>query len=221
VAAQGIGFWLSARGDRPADPLMPLMAVAFVAGYALLLNAPRAQPASQIQGADRPVQSPHFRDALGLLRNPGVVSLLLLCWIHWAACAPYHLLFGVLVRDEGLPAAITGAGLAIGVLGELVALWAFPPLLRRFQLPALLAASCGATALRWWFVSRAHGATAIVLLQLFHAATFGLWWACAVEAMGRRSATGCVATDTNALAASRRCLPSRPPRSCSRYRSAR
>jgi hypothetical protein len=86
------------------------------------------------------------------------------------------------------------AGLAVGVLAELVALWTFPPLLRRFQLPSLLAASCGATAVRWWLVSRAHGATALVLLQLFHAASFGLWWACAVEAMGRLVPVGLRAT---------------------------
>ena len=71
------------------------------------------------------------------------------------------------------------------MLAEVVALWAFPPLLRRFDLAALLAAACSGTALRWWLVSRADGAAAIVLLQLFHAVSFGLWWACAVEAMGR------------------------------------
>ena len=192
VAAQGIGAWLSSRGDRAADPLMPLMAVAYVAGYALLLNAPGApRTRDERAAASQPV---HVRAAVALLRNPGVASLLLLCAIHWAACAPYHLLFGILVRDEALPATITGAGLAIGVLAELVALWAFPPLLRRFHLPGLLAASCCATALRWWLVSRAHGAAALVLLQLFHAATFGLWWACAVEAMGRLVPVGLRAT---------------------------
>jgi PPP family 3-phenylpropionic acid transporter len=122
---------------------------------------------------------------LALLRNPGVLSLFALCAVHWAACGPYHLLFGVLVRDNGLPSAVTGAGMAVGVLAELAAFWAFPVLLRRFDLPDLLASACVASALRWWLVSRAHGAAALVLLQLFHAATFGLWWACAVEAMGR------------------------------------
>src|SRR5439155_17105740 len=106
----------------------------------------------------------------------------------------YHLLFGVLVRDHGLASSVTGAGLALGVLAEVVALWTFPALLRRFDLPALLGAACAGTALRWWLVSRAHGAAALVLLQLFHAATFGLWWACAVEAMGRLVPIGLRAT---------------------------
>jgi MFS transporter, PPP family, 3-phenylpropionic acid transporter len=175
VAAQGLGAVLSARGDRAADPLMPLVTVACIAGYALLLNLRRsAAVASAARVAPSPSSSV-LRSMTALLREPGVVPLLALCAIHWAACAPYHLLFGVLVRDNGLPSAVTGAGLSLGVLAELVAFWAFPPLLRRFALPDLLAGACSASALRWWLLSRAHSAASIVLLQLFHAATFALF----------------------------------------------
>jgi PPP family 3-phenylpropionic acid transporter len=183
VAAQGVGAALSARGDRAADSLIPLVMVACVGGYALLLNLRRGAPTAHPHAAA--AGSSALRSMAAVLRNPGVVALFVLCAIHWAACAPYHLLFGVLVRDEGLSSAVTGAGLSLAVLAELVALWTFPLLLRRFGLAELLAASCSASALRWWLVSRAHGAAPLVLLQLFHAATFGLWWACAVEAMGR------------------------------------
>jgi len=186
LVAQGLGAWLAARGDRPADALVPLAAVACVAGYAALAQgmgaAATANPATRSTGgtlADRLAQ------VAALLRERAILLLFGLCFLHWAACAPYHLLFGVLVRDHGLPSTVTGAGLALGVLAEVVALWAFPPLLRRFDLAALLAAACSGTALRWWLVSRADGAAAIVLLQLFHAVSFGVWWACAVEAMGR------------------------------------
>jgi MFS transporter, PPP family, 3-phenylpropionic acid transporter len=183
VAAQGVGAALSARGDRAADPLIPLVMVGCVGGYALLLNVHRSAPAAP--NAHGAAGTSALRSMTAVLRNPGVAALLVLCAIHWAACAPYHLLFGVLVRDEGLSSAVTGAGLSLAVLAELVALWAFPLLLRRFRLTELLVTACSASALRWWLVSRAHGAAPLVLLQLFHAATFGLWWACAVEAMGR------------------------------------
>jgi len=190
VVAQGLGVGLAWRGDRPADPLVPLAAVACVAGYALLLHA-APMPAASGSARAAPL---HGRDALALLRDRAVLLLLALCAIHWASCAPYHLLFGVLVRDRGLPSTVTGAGLALGVLAEVAALWAFPALRRRFDLPALLAAACLCTALRWWLVSRANGAAALILLQLFHALTFGLWWACAVEAMGLLVPVGLRAT---------------------------
>jgi PPP family 3-phenylpropionic acid transporter len=208
VVAQGLGVGLAWRGDRPADPLVPLAAVACVAGYALLLHAApmpadsgtpyatqRASPLSGGRVTYGVPESPlRGRDALALLRDRAVLLLLALCAIHWASCAPYHLLFGVLVRDQGLPSTVTGAGLAVGVLAEVAALWAFPALRRRFDLPPLLAAACLCTALRWWLVSRANGAAALVLLQLFHALTFGLWWACAVEAMGLLVPVGLRAT---------------------------
>ncbi|HWE23983.1 MAG TPA: MFS transporter [Myxococcales bacterium] len=185
AVAQGLGAALSARGERGADSLVPLAMVACVAGYAILLNLRRGSSEPQQSRVAARSLTPAARSIFALLRNASVLSLFALCFIHWAACAPYHLLFGVLVRDHGLPSAITGAALSIGVLAELVALWAFPVLLRRFDLPVLLAAACAASALRWWLVSRAHAAAPLVLLQLFHAATFGLWWACAIEAMGR------------------------------------
>ena len=192
VVAQGLGLWLAARGDRPADPLVPLAAVACVAGYALLLHAAPFPPTTNATSASAaPLR---VRDALALLRDPAILLLFALCLIHWASCAPYHLLFGVLVRDQGLPSTVTGAGLALGVLAEVAALWAFPALRRRFDLRALLTAACAGTALRWWLVSRAHGAAPLVVLQLFHALTFGLWWACAVEAMGRLVPVGLRAT---------------------------
>ena len=54
--------------------------------------------------------------------------------LHWAACAPYHVFFGVLVRDLHLPDDVTSAGMAIGVVAEIAALLAFPRLERRFPL---------------------------------------------------------------------------------------
>jgi PPP family 3-phenylpropionic acid transporter len=56
---------------------------------------------------------------------------------------------------------------------------------QRFSLGALLVASAAATAVRWLLLARAHDAFAIVALQLFHAFSFGVWWAAAVEAMRR------------------------------------
>jgi PPP family 3-phenylpropionic acid transporter len=177
VSAQGLGLLLTWRGERPADPIMPLCYVGCVVVYALLAQTlPRgeAQP-------DRP----HWRDALALLRNPRLLFLLGICALHWGACGPYHLLYGVLVRDRGLPSSITGMGMAMGVAGEVGALLVFPWLVRRTSLRSLFAAVFAATALRWALLGRAQGAAELVLLQLLHALTFGLWWGCAIEGMSR------------------------------------
>ncbi len=140
---------------------------------------------AQRQEPSAGIARPHWRDAAALLRNPRLLLLLGICAIHWAACAPYHLMFGVLVRDHGLSSGVTGAGLSLGVLAEVLALLCFPALLRRFSVRALFAMAFAGSALRWALVASAGGAFALVALQILHAFSFGLWWGCAVEAMQR------------------------------------
>jgi PPP family 3-phenylpropionic acid transporter len=177
VTAQGLGLLLTLRGDRAADRAMPFAYLACVGGFALLAQTLPPVPAHP----DRP----HWRDASALLRNGRLLFVLAICGIHWAACAPYHLFFGVLVRDLGLPSTVTGSALALGVLAEVFALLAFAALLRRFSLRSLFAVAFAGTAIRWMLVAHARAAPALVALQLLHALSFGIFWGCAVEAMQR------------------------------------
>jgi PPP family 3-phenylpropionic acid transporter len=180
VVAGAAGLLFSARGERPADPLMPWSAVACVAGYAAVAQLLRGDP-----HRPDPLAAPTLRGAARLLGNPALLLLLGSCALHWIALAPYHLMYGVLVRDLGLASRVTGLGLSVGVLAEVAVLFAFPAFLRRASLGALLAVSCGANAVRWMLVSRAHSAAALVALQLFHGIGFGAWWGASVEAMRR------------------------------------
>ena len=177
ITAQGLGFLLTARGDRPADRAMPFAYLACVLGFTAV-----AQGLPHIR-VHR--DAPHWREAAALLRSPPLLALLAICALHWGSCAPYHLLFGVLVRDSGLSSSVTGAGLALGVTGEVGALLVFPLLLRRLPLRALFAAAFAGTALRWALLAHAHSAAALISLQIFHALSFGLWWGCAIEGMQR------------------------------------
>lgn len=177
VTAQGLGLLLAARGERPGDRAMPFAYLGCVAGFALLAQA--------LPAVDAHPDRPRWSDALALLRNPRLLFVLAICAVHWCACAPYHLLFGVLVRDLGLPSSVTGAGLAVGVLAEVLALLAFPGLLDRFSLRALFGAAFAGSALRWALLAHAHGAPSLIALQLLHALSFGIFWGCAVEAMQR------------------------------------
>jgi PPP family 3-phenylpropionic acid transporter len=177
LTAQGLGLLLAARGDRPADRAMPFAYLGCVAGFALLGQAMPPMEAHP--------ERPRLRDALVLLRDRRLLFLLAIGAAHWIACAPYHLLFGVLVRDLGLPSSVTGAGLAAGVTAEVFALLAFPALLRRSSLRVLFAVAFAGSALRWALLARVHGALPLVALQLLHALSFGLFWGCAVEGMQR------------------------------------
>ena len=174
--AQGLGLLLAARHDRPADRLVPWAMALCVAGYALAarrLDAP---------GSTGP--RPRARDALALLRDRRLLALLAACAVHWGACAPFHLLFGVFVRDLALPASVTGLAMTAGVGSEVLALLAYPRLARRFGARVVFAVAFAGTALRWALLARAGSAPALVLLQLLHALTFGLFWGASMQAMG-------------------------------------
>jgi PPP family 3-phenylpropionic acid transporter len=170
-----VGRALTLRGDRPADLLVPAAVTLCVAGFAL---AARGAPASG-HAAERP----SGRDMLGLVRDPRLHLLLAAAAVHWAACAPFHLFFGVFVRDLGLPADVTGLGMGLGVLAEIGALLVFPRLERRLPLRALFAIAFVGSALRWALLARASGAAAVAALQLLHGLTFGLFWGSAMKAL--------------------------------------
>lgn len=173
-----LGAALAWRGNRAGDLLVPVAAAALVTGYALAARRlPHAEP---LRGP-----SLGWRDLLALLGERRLLGLMLVCAVHWLSCAPFHLLFGVLVRERGLPSTVTGLGMAIGVAAEVAALLWFPRLSRRFSLRALLTTAFAATSARWLILSQAEGAAAVVGLQALHGLTFGLFWGGAVEGLSR------------------------------------
>jgi PPP family 3-phenylpropionic acid transporter len=170
-----VGRLLTMRGGRPADLLVPGTVVLCVAAYALVA---RGLPSTPRHG-DRPAP----REMLALLADRRLWVLLVPAALHWAACAPYHVFFGVLVRDLGLPDDVTSAGMAIGVVAEIAVLLIYPQLERRFSLRTLLAVSFLASAVRWTLVARASHPLAVAGLQAMHGLTFGLFWGSAMRAL--------------------------------------
>lgn len=177
AAALAIGRALSARGDRAGDVLVPVAIALLVAGCAFA--AARLPATPEPAHADRP----GARDMLALLGQRRLLVLILACAVHWGASAPFHLLFGVFVRDLGLPSDVTGLGMAAGVAAEIAVLVAFPWIERRLPLRGLFAVAFVGSALRWALLSRATGAAPIIVLQLLHGLTFGLFWGAAMKAM--------------------------------------
>ena len=177
VLTSAVGLVLTWRGDRPGDALVPIAVAACVGCYALVARHLPVPPA--------PPHPPRFREMAGLLRDGPLLALLAVFSLHWGATAPFHLLFGLFVRDLGLPASVTGVGMAVGVAAEVAALLAFPRVAALFSLRSILAASFAVSALRWVLLSRAESAAWVVALQILHAFTFGLFWGAAMDAMSR------------------------------------
>jgi PPP family 3-phenylpropionic acid transporter len=173
VLTLGVGRLLTLRGARPADVVVPLVTAASVLGYALVARGAPQPP----HHGERPAPG----GLLALARDRGLLLFLGAAAIHWAACAPYHLFFGVHVRDLGLSPDVTGIGMGIGVVAEIVALLLFPRIEPRVSQRTLFAIAFLGSAVRWTIMSRVTGAAAVAGLQAFHGLSFGLFWGTAMK----------------------------------------
>lgn len=174
VICAAVGPLLDARG-RTGDPLVPiLLAVGFAAAAAAAFGL-RGEPG-------RP--APHLREVRALLGNRRFLFILVLAPLHWAALTPYHGFLGILALDRGFPRSTVSAAFFVAVLAEVAAFLVFPRLRRHLRLETLLAVMAGITVLRWVLIAGIPfgrpSAAAFLLLQLLHAATFGLYWASAM-----------------------------------------
>jgi len=175
--AFGLGQVLTWRGDRPGDPLVPVAAACLAASCALAVRRLAPAPSARAERAG-------LADLGALLRDRRLVLLLCACAVHWAASVPYMLFLGVFVRDLGLPASVTGAGIMAGVVAEIGVMMLYPALERRFSSRGLLATAFLASAVRWALLARASHPAAVVALQLLHGLTYGLYWSAAVRQLG-------------------------------------
>jgi PPP family 3-phenylpropionic acid transporter len=168
VAALACGALLTARGARVADPLMP---AAMALGLAATFLA-----SVRLRGTGETKELPRFADAASLLRDRRFRLLLLAGPLHWAACVPYNVYFGILVRELHLSPLHAGASFCIGVAAEMLVLLRFRKLRERFRLEDMIALSFAATAARWLAVSVVHSTFVLMALQVLHGLTFGLFW---------------------------------------------
>jgi PPP family 3-phenylpropionic acid transporter len=172
-----VGRLLTLRGGRAGDAVVPVVTALCTVGYALVARGLGQPP----HHGERPPP----RALLDLARDRRLLLFLGAAALHWAACAPYHLFFGVYVRDLGLPADVTGLGMGIGVVAEIAVLLLYPRIERRFEQRTLFAVAFLSSALRWLLLARASGAAPVAALQAFHGLTFGLFWGTAMKGIAQ------------------------------------
>jgi PPP family 3-phenylpropionic acid transporter len=153
-----------------------LVAIAFMflaAGWSFTIRARSAT-----------VSGRRIADGLALLGRRAVALPLLCTCLHWIACAPYHGTFALHVAALGLSPAVVGLGAGLGVFAEILVMWLHPS--TKLGARQLLFLAFVASAVRWWAMSFAESAAAIVALCLLHGFTFGAFYVGAVGAINER-----------------------------------
>jgi len=132
---------------------------------------------------------PHAGDHLPLwhvLRRPAVLAFFIGGFLMAAAHGPYYTFYSIYLVDHGYSKSSVGLLWSLGVLMEIgIFLW-MPRLTRRFTLRQMLLASFACAVLRFLMIGWGVGYVAVVLVaQMLHAVTFGVYHAAAVEMVHR------------------------------------
>ena len=123
---------------------------------------------------------------LTVLRQPGVVALLVACLLMQASHGPYYTFYSIYLEEHAYSPTSIGALWALGVVAEVMVFVVMHRLVERFGLRALFLSAFGLTALRWIVVAfLVESAVAMIVAQCLHAASFGLYHGVAIQLVHR------------------------------------
>lgn len=121
-----------------------------------------------------------------LLRRPALASLLAVGMIGQASHGPYYTFFTIHLQDAGYSKSQIGPLWALAVIAEIAVFLTTSRLLERYSSRALVLWSLAFTSLRWVMTGTlVDHAWALMLAQLMHAMTFGVFHAVAIDVIHR------------------------------------
>ena len=117
-----------------------------------------------------------------VLKRPEVVSLLVICFLMQLGHGPYYTFYSIYMQDHGYSLSFIGFLWALGVLAEVLIFMRMHKLVPRFGLKRLLVVSLLLATIRWIVVAFfPESMPLMVVAQLFHAASFGLYHAVSIQ----------------------------------------
>ncbi len=117
-----------------------------------------------------------------VLRQREVLMVLLVCFLLQASHGPYYTFFSIYLQDHGYDTATVGLLWALGVMAEVGVFLVMHRWLPRFGARMLLMLALALTTLRWLLIGvGVEWLSVLVIAQLLHAASFGVYHAAAIH----------------------------------------
>lgn len=114
--------------------------------------------------------------------KPPVLALLLACFFIQASHGPYYAFYSIYLEDYGYARTTIGQLWSLGVFAEVLVFYWVYRLLPKFGAKYLLVVAMALTILRWWLIAMfADNLSVLLLAQLLHAASYGLFHAAAIH----------------------------------------
>ncbi|MCU7921072.1 MAG: MFS transporter [Candidatus Thiodiazotropha sp. (ex Dulcina madagascariensis)] len=165
-----LGFLLEEMGIGLV-PQVVLLLYGCIFLYSMLVPENDAVMPSQSQGS-----------ILQVLRRGDIIAFLLVCFLMQASHGAYYAFYSIYMEDIGYSRSVIGQLWAVGVIAEVMIFLVMHRLLHRWGARKVLIASLAIAVIRWWLVGSASDNLPLVLLaQVMHAATFGVFHASAIH----------------------------------------
>lgn len=178
-----IGFILTVAGlgpvlDKYGAAFLPgILIILFIAIWLMSLAVPERH-------ADH-AHLPH-EPMLNVLKRPEVAALLVVCFLMQASHGPYYTFYTIYMESHGYSHSLIGQLWALGVVAEVGVFIVMHSLIGRFGLRNLLLTSLALATLRWVLIGLSVEYLSLMLLaQLLHAASFGVYHAVAIQLIHR------------------------------------
>jgi PPP family 3-phenylpropionic acid transporter len=146
-----------------------------IAVFSFLVPAAPEQKHADQQGA-----------IIHVLKQPVVIALLLVCFLAQMSHGPYYTFYSIFLKQHGYSGDTLGWLWALGVAAEIVVFLYMHKLMPMFGARKLLMLALLLTAVRWYLIGHFIDQLSVILLaQLLHAASFGLYHAVAIDLFHR------------------------------------
>ncbi|MBO1923529.1 MFS transporter [Thiomicrorhabdus sp. 6S3-12] len=128
----------------------------------------------------------HSQHFLAIVRRPEVLSLLIVSFLVQASHGVYYSFFSIQMSELGISKTLISWLWALGVFAEIAVFWWMAALFRQYALRSLILIAIVLTVIRWLMTGQLdHYLYWILLAQLLHAASFGLFHASAIHLIDR------------------------------------
>jgi PPP family 3-phenylpropionic acid transporter len=168
-----IGFIVSAVA---LGPLFEWVSVANLPGILLAIYIAIFLSSGLVPERVDPVVHQQQLPMLGVLKQPKVIALLLICFLMQASHGPYYTFFTLYLERYDYSRSVIGELWGLGVIAEVLLFMVMPRLVSRFGLERLLVLALLFTSVRWLVIGLyADLIVVIIFAQLIHAASFGIF----------------------------------------------
>ena len=131
----------------------------------------------------QPTEHGHIFD---VLKQPVVIALLVVCFLAQMSHGPYYTFYSIFLKQQGYESSTLGWLWALGVIAEIIVFLYMHKLMPLFGARKLLMLALILTALRWLLIGYFVDEFVLILLaQLLHAASFGLYHAVSIDLFHR------------------------------------